>query len=65
MAIKVIQQTDLVEVQAKKAAEQEKDQRIADLELALADQVVTNMELQTRVEDTELALADILAGGVA
>ena len=65
MAIKVIQHTDLTEVWAKRIVEQEEAQRVVDLELALADQVLANVELQARVTDTELALADILAGGVA
>ena len=65
MSIKHIQKADLAAVQAKRAAEQEEAQRVVDLELALADQVLANVELQARVTDTELALADILAGGVA
>ncbi len=61
MAIDIIKQTDLAIERQKTAAE---EQRIADMELFLADQLLENMELLGRVSDTELALADILVGGV-
>ncbi|SHN77149.1 hypothetical protein [Desulfitobacterium chlororespirans] len=52
------------EILDKKRAESLKDQQIQDLELALADQMAKNVELEQRQQDTELLLADILAGGV-
>ncbi|TEB13352.1 hypothetical protein [Pelotomaculum propionicicum] len=49
----------------KEARKVEVDQRISDLELALADQMAKNTELEQRQQDSELALADIIAGGVS
>lgn len=45
-------------------SDKDKELRTADLELALADEMAKNAELEQRQQDTELALADILAGGV-
>lgn len=58
MALQIIKQTDLAQVKAEKVA---KEQRVADVELVLADQIVANIELQARVVDAELAIADLLA----
>ena len=49
------------EVAEKRKAEAFKEHQIQDLELALADQMAKNVELEQRQQDTELLLADILA----
>ena len=63
--MEVIAKADLAALRAAKQREKEKDKRIQDLELALADQVALNAELQARLEDVELAFADLIAGGVS
>jgi len=63
--MEVIAQADLAALRAAKQREKEKDKRIQHLELALADQVALNAELQARLEDVELAFADLIAGGVS
>ncbi len=63
--MKVMAKTDLAALRAARQLEEEKNKRIQDLELALADQVAANVELQMRLQDLELAFADQLAGGVA
>lgn len=63
--MEVLAQTDLATLRETRKREKEKDKRIQDLELALADQVAVNAELQVRLQDLELAFADLLAGGVS
>jgi hypothetical protein len=55
----------LAELRAKQAEDEAKNKRIQDLELALADQITANAELQMRTQDIELAIADQLTGGEA
>lgn len=63
--MKVLCKTDLAELRAKQAEDEAKNKRIQDLELALADQITANAELQMRTQDIELAIADQLTGGEA
>ncbi len=62
--MEIIAKKDLAELREAMQKEQEKDRRIQDLELSLADAVAANVELQIRLQDLELAFADQLAGGV-
>jgi uncharacterized coiled-coil protein SlyX len=59
--MKTISKVDLKELRAKNLKEQEKKQRIQDLELTLAEQVAAYAEVAQRLQDAELTLADLLA----
>jgi len=61
--LKEIKTKDLATLRAEEEAE---EQRIQDLELALADQTALNADLLARQQDTELFIADLVAaqGGV-
>lgn len=64
MGLKRKRVDSIIEMNKKKAEEEMKDQRIQDLELALADEAISKLELQARVQDLELAFADqLLVGG--
>ncbi len=63
--MEAIAKSDLAALRAARQREEEKNKRIQDLELALADQVAVNVELQIRLQDLELAFADQIAGGGA
>ena len=62
--MEIIAKQDLAELRETKQKEKEKDRRIQDLELSLADAVADNVDLQMRLQDLELAFADQLVGGV-